>query len=218
MKLNYAKSNYIIFTRNQTEFTSRLTLGNKNVEQVKAIKLLGVWITSDLSWDLNCQEMIRKAYSRIPLLTKLKYVGTCTEDLLTIYKLFIRSCLEYCSVTFHSSLTVEQSDMLERAQRVCMKVILSDMYIDTASAREMCSLSTLHDRRLKRCTNFSLRALQHKKHKNMFPISEKFKDNTHDLRNPEKFVVNQSRGEKYRRSTIPFLQRHLNTLYFNKKV
>ena len=74
MKLNYAKSNFIIFTRNQTEFTSRLTLGNTNVEQVKAIKLLGVWITSDLSWDLNCQEMIKKTYARIPLLTKLKYV------------------------------------------------------------------------------------------------------------------------------------------------
>ena len=63
MKLNYEKSNYIIFTRNQTPFTTRLSLGGINIDSVKSIKLLGVWITEDLSWDLNCQEMIKKAYS-----------------------------------------------------------------------------------------------------------------------------------------------------------
>ena len=157
--------------------------------------------------------MIKKAYSRIPLLTKLKYVGTCTEDLITIYSLFIRSCLEYCSVAFHSSLTVAQSDMLERAQRVCLKVILSEMYIDYASSLEMCSLSTLHNRRQKRCTTFSLRALKHQKHKHMFPISENYSVNTYELRNPEKYTVNFSSGEKYKQSTIPFLQRNLNKIF-----
>lgn len=84
MKLNLTKSNYIIFTRSQTHFSTRLSLGNTNVEQVRAIKLLGVWISEDLSWGRNCQEMIIKAYSRITLLTKLKYVGTSTEDLINV--------------------------------------------------------------------------------------------------------------------------------------
>ena len=216
MKLNYDKSNFIIFTRNQTDFSTRLTLGNSNINQVHAIKLLGVWINEDLSWELNCQEIIKKAYSRIPLLTKLKYVGTSTEDLILIYSLFVRSCLEYCSVAFHSSLTLAQSDMLERAQRVCLKVILGEMYIDYQSALEMCSLSTLHNRRLKRCTIFSLRALKHPKHKSMFPISENYLQNTHNLRNPEKFTVNFSSGEKYKQSSIPFLQRNLNKLFSSK--
>ena len=47
------------------------------------------------------------------MIAKLKYVGVRTEDLIDIYKLFIRSCLEYCSVVYHSSLTVEQSMKLE---------------------------------------------------------------------------------------------------------
>ena len=155
----------------------------------------------------------KKAYSRIPLLTKLKYVGTETEDLITVYKLFIRSYLEYCSVAFHSSLTSEQSDMLERAQKVCMKVILGDMYVNSSSAREMCSLSTLYERRQTRCTRFSLKALKHPIHKQMFPLSEKYSNNNYDLRNPEKFTVNFSYGEKYKRSTIPFLQRNLNQYF-----
>ena len=49
LKLNEKKSNYIIFSRCQTTFTSRLLLNNQNLEQVRAIKLLGVWITEDLS-------------------------------------------------------------------------------------------------------------------------------------------------------------------------
>ena len=60
MKLINEKSNFIIFTRNQTPFITRLSLGNSNIERVRSIKLLGVWISEDLSWDLNCQEMLKK--------------------------------------------------------------------------------------------------------------------------------------------------------------
>ena len=56
------------------------------------------------------------------------------EDLIDIYILYIRSVTEYCSVTFHSSLSVQQSNTLERIQRT---VILGDMYLDYNSALEM---------------------------------------------------------------------------------
>ena len=61
------------------------------------------------------------------MITKLRYVGVSAEDLIDIYILFIRSVTEYCSVTFHSSLTQQQSDQLERIQRICLKVILGVM-------------------------------------------------------------------------------------------
>ena len=64
------------------------------------------------------------------MISKLKYVGVKIEDLIDIYILYIRSLTEYCSVAFHSSLTVEQSNRLERIQKTCLKVVLSDMYID----------------------------------------------------------------------------------------
>ena len=77
------------------------------------------------------------------MITRLKYVGVKIEDLLDIYKLFIRSVTEYCSVVFHSRLTEEQSDKLERIQKTCLRVILGDMYIDYTSALEMTELETL---------------------------------------------------------------------------
>ena len=216
MKLNYEKSNFIIFTRAQTDFTTRLTLGNNNLEQVSAIKLLGVWITEDLSWDLNCKEMIKKAYARVSLLTKLKYVGLKTEDLIDVYVLFIRSCVEYCSVVYHSSLTQQQSEMLERVQKVCLRVLLNEMYVDYESALEMCSLTTLFSRRVIRSKNFCLKAIKHKKHKNMFPLSKTYTENIHNVRNPEKFTVNFASGETYKKSSIPYLQRTLNSIFVKK--
>ena len=120
MKLNETKSNYLIFTRTRTDFMTRLTLNNQKLDQVNVTKLLGVWISEDLSWSKNTKEITKKCFSRLSLLTKLKYVGVSTEDLLDIYVLFIRSCAEYCCVAFHSSLTLEQSYSIETIQKVCL--------------------------------------------------------------------------------------------------
>ena len=113
-KIYELKSNKIIFSRSQDQLVTRLTMNYTNLEQVHAIKFLGLWLTYDMSFSLNCEKICQKAYKR--LLTKLKYVGVKRRDLSDIYKLFIRSCLEYASVVYHSSLTKEQSDMIETVQ------------------------------------------------------------------------------------------------------
>jgi hypothetical protein len=96
----------------------------------------------------------KKAFARMSMLTKLKYVGVCTEDLLDVYILFIRSLTEYCSVVWHSSLTLEDINMLERVQKICLKVILGEMYVNYEAALEMCNIQTLYKRREDRCLNF----------------------------------------------------------------
>ena len=72
------------------------------------------------------------------LITKLRYLVVSTEDLIELYILFIRSTTEYCSIAFHSSLTVEQSKDIERVQKASLKVILGGSYIDYTAALEMC--------------------------------------------------------------------------------
>ena len=108
MKLNEAKCNYLVFTRTKDKFITRSSMNDIVMDRTPFIKILGVWISEDLTWDKNCKEICKKAYARIGMITKLKYVGVNREDLLDIYKLFIRSVIEYCSVAFHSSLTQEQ--------------------------------------------------------------------------------------------------------------
>ena len=124
MKINEEKCNYMLFSRSEEQFTTRLAVNNVKLDRVSESKILGLYISDNLSWSRNCREICKKAYSRLQMITKLKYVGVSTEDLLDIYILYIRSIAEYCSTVFHSSLTVEQSEKLERLQKTCLRVIL----------------------------------------------------------------------------------------------
>ena len=135
LKLHEEKCNLMIFSiRAQENFTTRLAVNNHVLHKIPVSQLLGVWISEDLSWAKNTKELCRKAYSRMSMLTKLRYVGVSTEDLIEIYILFIRSTTEYCSVAFHSSLTIEQSTDIERVQKASLKVILGESYVDYTAA------------------------------------------------------------------------------------
>ena len=124
MKLNEEKTNYMIFSRSQSEFATRLSVNGKTLDRVEAAKVVGVWLTTWLDWERNTSEICRKAYARVTMITKLKYVGVNIGDLINIYILYIRSVLEYCSVLWHFTLTVDQSQRLERVQGVSKKMDL----------------------------------------------------------------------------------------------
>ena len=214
MQFNHTKSNYIVFSRSKEEFCTRLSLEDVILDRVSEIKVLGLWLTEDLKWAKNTREICIKAFSRVSLITKLKYVGVKVEDLLEIYTLYIRSITEYCSVVFHSRLTVEDAANLERIQKCCLRIILGDNYVSYTAALEMTGLKTLHDRREDRCLKFALKALKHPTNSRMFPQNQ---NTGQDTRNNEKFCVNFSRTDTYKRSSIPDNQRRLNKHYQNKK-
>ena len=123
MMLNESKSSYIIFSRTKDPFSTRLKINNITLERKSVIKILGVWFQEDMKWNFNIKQVCIKAYSRMYILNKLKYAGIQQSDLITIYKLFIRSVTEYCSALFHSSLTIDLSDKLESIQKTAVKII-----------------------------------------------------------------------------------------------
>ena len=141
------------------------------------------------------------------MITKLKYVGVSQQDLLDIYILFIRSVVEYCSVSFHSSLTQDQTNKLERIQKTCLKVILGEEYEDYKNALKISNLDTLSDRRLKRCLDFSLKCLEHPENKIIFPRNPYY---NRRIRKSEPFKVNFANIGAYQCSTVPFCQELLN--------
>ena len=98
------------FSRSKDNFTTRLGINNVNLKNLTAMKLLGFWIHQDLGWDTNTKQICIENYSRVQMLSKLKYAGIKREDLLQIYQLFIRSIPAHCSVAFHFSLTQKRSN------------------------------------------------------------------------------------------------------------
>ena len=178
-------------------------------------RVLGVIISDDLKFERNTQDICKRAFARISMLTKLKYVGVSTPDLVDVFSLFIRSLLEYCCVVWHPTLTQDQSYDIERVQRTALKVILGDEYIDYESSLMECGLETLHSRRQKRCLTFGLRSLKHSKHKAMFPVSNQSDGTKVRLKN--KFHVNFAHKTRYQKSSIPYIQNMLNEHFRNKK-
>ena len=145
MMLNAEKSKFMIFNRAQADFNTRLSLNGKNLEQISVVKLLGIILTENLKYEENTNHICKRAFARISMVTKLKYVGVPLKDLIDVYILFVRSLLEYCSVVWHSSLTLEQSYNIERVQRTALKVILGGNYSDYDSALKECGLFYLRE-------------------------------------------------------------------------
>jgi hypothetical protein len=208
MKLNSEKSNYMVVSSSKENFATRLTLDNAKIDRVKEICHLGVWITEDMTWNKHVSQICKGCYPRVKMLSKLKYVGVEVEELINIYTLFIRSKTEYCSTVFHSSLSERLSDKIEAIQKTCLRVILGEMYISYEAALEMSGLESLHMRRTNRSLKFALKCASHPTASTMFPPNPTL--DTHDVRYRERFEVNKSRTETYKKSAIPYLQRRLN--------
>ena len=213
MKINTRKSNYIMFTRTSNQnFQTRLTMNGEKIDRQEYVKILGVWLSEDIGdWGKNTTEVCKKAFTRMGMLSKLKYVGVPIEDLIEIYCLFIRSTAEYCSAVFATSLTCEQERKLTNIEKTALRIILHDNYVCYEAALEMTGLTSLSERRTAHLLSFSRRSARHPVHgPRMFPASENIQE-IHDIRNREKFKVNFARGGAYFKSTIPTAQRLLNS-------
>ena len=112
MQIIPTKCNYMVFSRSEEKCSTRLKINSVPLNRVRESKILGLYISDNLSWDRNCKEICMKAFSRMQMITKLRYVGVGTEDLIEIYMLYIRSIAEYCSTAFHSTLTTQQKNKL----------------------------------------------------------------------------------------------------------
>ena len=185
MMLNEQNSNYMVFSRSDTEVATRLTLNGNTIDRIEEIKLVGVWLDTWLDWDKNTRELCRKAYARITMITTLKYVGVCQEDLINIYILYIRSLLDYCSVVWHSSLTVDQCQKLESVQKLCLKIILGDEYEGYEKALLLSGFEKLSIRREQKCLKFGLKSLLHPVHSAMFPVNPNLDKSLPNTRNKE---------------------------------
>ena len=67
-------------------------------------KVLGVTISSELSWNAHVDEIISKARKRGYMIYQLKRAGINQNDLIRIYVSVIRSVVEYACPVWHTNL------------------------------------------------------------------------------------------------------------------
>ena len=74
-----------------------LIFDNVHLKEVESNKHLGISICYNLSWNPHVNEMISKAYAKLGLMRKCKYILD-RDSLQTIYFSFMRPALEYTDV------------------------------------------------------------------------------------------------------------------------
>ena len=142
------------------------------MEIVSETKLLGVIVNSNLTWDANTKQLVKKANARMRILHKLVSFSVPREDLLNIYILYIRSILEQSCQVWNSSLTLENTQNLERIQKNALKIILQDSYPDYSNALCISGLKSLVERRNELCVRFAKSCVKNELLKSMFPLNE----------------------------------------------
>ena len=125
MKLNEDKTKemYILFKQNPASVPP-LIINSKAVEQVHSFKILGVWLSDDLSWKSHVDHIHSRATPRLYYLRQLRRCGLSQCDLPACYKTLIRPILEYACPVWHARLTTGESNISEKRT---LKIIYSDI-------------------------------------------------------------------------------------------
>ena len=215
MILNQKKTKVMIFNfTNNYQFSTRLSLQNKKIEEVAETKLLGTTITNDLKWKKNTNRLIKKANARMQLLRKVSNFTGSYDDLKIIYVSFIRSLLEQACTVWHSGLTVENTNDLERVQKCALKIILKNSYKNYQNALNILELESLESRREFLCLQFAKKSLKNQKMKNLFPHNKKIHKMSPRKRQP--FKINFTNTDRLKKSPVIYMQQLLNEDFIKK--
>ena len=209
MKLNNSKSKYMIFNFcNSRQFQTRIKISDTIIQQVNEAKFLGLILSDDLSWHSNTKNLVKKAYMRMSLLRKLYEFNLPKKQLVQIYTIFIRSVTEQSSIVWSSSISNEESNSLERTQKVALRIIFRQDYKSYENALNLAKLPTLASRRDNLLEKFALKTLKNPKTTHMIRKN----DHTRKLRKQEKFYVDNARTTRLASSTINAMAHILNKI------
>ena len=106
----------ISFSKSVDPFKA-VTINNKPIEVVTSVKLLGLTISNNLSWNAHIENVIKKGASRLYLLRQLKRAKGDPTQLLCFYTTCIQPVSEYACQVFHNGLPEYLSEELEKIQR-----------------------------------------------------------------------------------------------------
>ena len=96
MKLNIQKTKLMLFNPCKTkDFMPEFSVNQNRVELIEQTKLLGVILSSDLSWAANTEYIVKRCLNKTWMLRRLKKLGASQDDLLEVYIKQVRSLAEY---------------------------------------------------------------------------------------------------------------------------
>jgi len=207
MNINYGKTKEMLLGSIRKDTIPYLIDNNNEaIERVTVFKLLGLTIDKNLKWNSHVNSICTKASSRLFFLKQLKRSSVTVDDLLYFYCTVVRPILEYACPVWHSSLTKELSDCIERIQKRAMYIIFgAGKYNDTIQKH---NIDTLHDRREMLCKKFFIPILSPNNCLHYLLPEPRDIDVTIKLRNANVFIPETARTNRFKNSFIQYGLEH----------
>ena len=146
-RLNVLKTQEMVvdFRRNKAPLDP-IIIDNTVVEQVNVAKFLGIFLSSDLTWHVNCSEILKKAKQRLHFLRILASFKVDTFILTCFYRCIIESILTNCIVIWYGRATQKDLNLMSSVIRQSEKII----------GVTLPSLKDIYEKRLKKKTDIIL--------------------------------------------------------------
>jgi len=100
-----------------------LCINGNDIERVTTFKLLGVFVSSDLSSDYHVMYLLRKVAKWMYCINYLFRAGVPASDIVCVYTSIIRSVLEYACLVWHPGLT----EKTVKRYWVCTKTLFKNV-------------------------------------------------------------------------------------------
>ena len=124
---NAEKSKTIIFSKNKHNYTHPVQLQNNTIDHVTVHKHLGVYLTYNLDWTEQIKYICLSANRKLSVLRRVRYLQRSTLDLL--YKITVRSVLDYGLVIFYNSLNQISKKRLDQLQYNAAKLVSGALHL-----------------------------------------------------------------------------------------
>ena len=206
MVLNTKKTKIIPFNfTRKYDFVPEYKLNHEVLEVVYQTKLLGVVCTSDCKWVQNTKYIVGKASSKLWFLRRLKTFGASVEALVDVYKLFVRSNLEFAVPLWAGAIKKREVRNIERVQRSALAIIFGSNYSSYEDRLDKLGLETLSDRRMELCKKFGTKMSADSRFSSLFPKGV-------STRSGRTLIVAPTcNTQRFAQSAIPFLIHILNS-------
>lgn len=188
-------------------------IDDHRLEVVEEKRILGLIIRSDLKWSSNTKSIMARAYSKLWIIRRLKYLGAEGQDLVDIFCKHVRSVLEFGAPVWHSGLTLTEKYDIERVQKSFCHIYLGGKYESYHGALKQVGLESLEKRREKLCLKFALSAEKSNKFKHWFKPSVKTSSTRLKPLKYAEVISNHARKDK---SPLYYLTKLLNHHYKEK--
>ena len=130
--------------------------------------------------------------------------------------MYIRSILEQACVVWHSSLTQENCDDLERVQKCALRIILGSKYTNYDEALKNTNLQSLKDRREDLCKRFAKNCIESDNERVNEIFKLRIKEHPMKTRKVQNFKIDYAKTERFKTSAVPYMQRLINENDYSK--